>query len=425
MFGTEYTLQNKENQLKCRDAKFKKYDGEPMHNQSIVDKVMETWNNKSDEELEEIQNKTNLTKKKNRYEEFFGGNTSPLFSLSEFHLNDYNKEYNWHCKICGNDFSGRIGRYVWDGEGGYSNSRCPFCHPICQQGTSDSEKEIVNFISNFTKDILENDRHIICPKELDIFIPSRKIAIEYDGLFWHSFTYHPDSKYHLEKTTSCERQGIHLIHIFENEWLNKQDIVKSRIKNLLGVHDKVVYARKCSVRFVESKESFGFQETNHLQGGVYGSVNIGLYCDDELVSLMTFSKPRFSKKYEWELVRFCNKLGYHVPGGASRLLKHFERNYNPKSLVSYADRRWTMNSGSTTYDKLGFKLDSISKPNYWYFKNKDHEMKLESRIKYQKHKLKSVVEHFDPSKSEWDNMVANNYNKIFDCGNLVYAKEYN
>lgn len=156
---------------------------------------------------------------------------------------------------------------------------------------------------------------------------------------------------------------------------------------------------------------------NHIQGGVHSSINLGLYYDDELISLMTFSKPRFNKKYEWELVRFCNKIGYHVPGAASRLLKHFERQYNPKSIISYADRRW---SKGNLYSKIGFKQVSTSKPNYWYIVDGE----LESRVKYQKHKLNSILEHFDSSKSEWENMKDNGYNRIFDCGNLVFLKMF-
>ena len=112
----------------------------------------------------------------------------------------------------------------------------------------------------------------------------------------------------MNKTNECEKQGIHLVHIFENEWNFKQAIVKSRIKNLLGVFGFTIYARKCEVKEVSSKESFEFQNQNHIQGGVHSKVNIGLYYENELVSLMTFSKPRFNKKHEWELVRFCNSL---------------------------------------------------------------------------------------------------------------------
>ena len=148
-------------------------------------------------------------------------------------------------------------------------------------------------------------------------------------------------------------------------------------------------------------------------------VNLGLYFKDELVSLMTFSKPRFDKKHEWELVRFCNKLGWHIPGAASKLLTHFERNYKPKNIVSYADRRW---SKGNLYRQLGFELDHISPPDYFYFNKSD--LYRESRIKYQKHKLPKLLENFDPNKTESENMSANGFLKIWDCGNLVFVKTY-
>jgi hypothetical protein len=134
---------------------------------------------------------------------------------------------------------------------------------------------------------------------------------------------------------------------------------------------------------------------------------------------MTFGKSRFNKKYKYELLRFCNKLGYHIPGSASKLLKYFERNYKPKSLISYADRRW---SRGNVYEKLGFKMIGKSKPNYWYFKLTSNIRY--SRINFQKHKLKDILEKFDETLSESENMKLNGYNRIYDCGNLVYVKEY-
>ena len=118
------------------------------------------------------------------------------------------------------------------------------------------------------------------------------------------------------------------------------------------------------------------------------------------------------------MLRFCSKIGYHVVGGAGKLLKHFERSYKPKSLVSYADRRW---SQGKLYKALGFKLDHASSPNYWYWKNINQ---LESRIKYQKFKLKNILDVFDESKTEVENMKANGYHRIFDCGNIVFVKNY-
>ena len=129
---------------------------------------------------------------------------------------------------------------------------------------------------------------------------------------------------------------------------------------------------------------------------------------------MTFGKTRFSKKYEYEMIRFCNKKFISVVGGASKLYKYFIRNYKPKSVISYANRRY---SDGNLYDKLGFKFSHFSTPNYWYFKN---NQKLYSRIMFQKHKLKDLLESYDSNKSEIENMIANNYQRIFDCGNIIF-----
>ena len=115
--------------------------------------------------------------------------------------------------------------------------------------------------------------------------------------------------------------------MFENEWKLKQDIVKSRLKDILGIYDKTIYARKCIIKEVDNETSRIFQEKNHLQGAVNAKVNLGLYFNGELISLMTFGKCRFDKKHDWEMLRFCSKLGYHIVGGAGKLLKHFEKTY--------------------------------------------------------------------------------------------------
>lgn len=133
---------------------------------------------------------------------------------------------------------------------------------------------------------------------------------------------------------------------------------------------------------------------------------------------MSFSKPRFSNKYEYELIRFCSKLNYHVIGAAGKLLKYFEKTYQPKSIVSYAYRRW---STSDIYKILKFEKVNESKPNYWYWKD---QFKLFNRIEFQKHKLKNVLEKFDENLSEYENMKNNGYFRIFDCGNLVFVKTY-
>lgn len=296
-----------------------------------------------------------------------------------------------------------------------------------KNNTSYAETELLDFIPGSFK-----TRNIIAPKELDLYSPNHNFGIEYNGLMWHSFGKSKHSMFnnyesepfdkfkHLEKTKLCEEKSIQLFHIFENEWLdiNKQNIWKSVINSKLN-ETKRIFARKTTIKEVSSKDCNKFLNDNHLQGSVNSSIRIGLYVEDELISIMTFGKSRYDKKYDYELLRFCTKLNHTVVGGGSKLLKYFETNYNPKSLLSYANRRW---SQGNLYSKLGFEYISETSPNYFYFKSGSN--KIEGRIKYQKHKLKNILESYDDNLTESENMYNNDYRKIYDCGNLVFVKEY-
>ena len=261
-----------------------------------------------------------------------------------------------------------------------------------------------------------NDHHL--GKELDIYIPDYNLAIEYDGLMFHSegkFIHPkfngPDKNYHLEKTELCLKNNIQLLHIFETEDL---DLWLSMINSKLGLNNKI-FARKCIIKELKSKETEDFLNKNHLQGFCQAKINVGLFYKDELVSLMTFSKPRFNKKYEYELIRFASKRNYTVIGGASKLWKYFVNKYNPKSVITYANRRF---SNGDLYYKLGFNFIEKTQPNYFYFKH--GEFKLYNRIKFQKKNLKNILEVYDENLSEAENMFNNNYRRIFDCGNLKF-----
>lgn len=423
-FGCEFTMQSKEKQELAKKTYFEKTGFiHQFSNPEVRKKINENLDEKKSQGFD-IYYKRRLSNRKKRYQHFLANQfISPNFSEDEFlKLSDadqYTTNLKWICKKCGSIIESPIDQNFSSREG--IPVRCLKCFPILS-GTSSLEKDIVNYIStcasNYT--LIQNSKSIIFPYELDIYIPEKTLAIEVNGLYWHSDDSGKNRQYHLNKTELCEKQGIHLIHIFENEWILKQDIVKSRLKNLLGIYDKTIFARKCYISEINPKISKEFQDKNHIQGGINSTVNIGLYFDTELISLMTFSKCRFDKKHEWELVRFCNKLGYHIPGAASKLLKYFEQKWNPKSLVSYADRRW---SQGKLYNTLGFNFSHNSSPNYWYFKNAS--LNLESRVKYQKHKLKDILENFDETKTEVQNMINNNYSRIFDCGNIVFEKIYN
>ena len=338
--------------------------------------------------------------------------SEPCFSLAELDASE-DKILKFRCKRCGNEFMSLHKNGV--------HSKCDKCFPH-GYGNSIEESELYDFISNLIpgSKVVRHDRTVLKPMELDIYIPSKRIAIEFDGLYWHSHEALGDANYHVKKTDRCNELGIRLIHVFENEWVTKRELVESRIRDVLGVRENTVFARKCEIREIGSALANQFVESYHMQGAANGSVRFGLFHGNELLSVMTFSKPRFTKNAEWELLRYCVKPGYHIPGGASKLLKHFERKYSPRSLVSYADRRW---SNGGLYESLGFSLKGKSRPNYWYHKP-SREFLLESRVKYQKHRLPSLLEKFDETLSERENMRNNGFFSIYDCGNLVFRKEY-
>ncbi len=282
------------------------------------------------------------------------------------------------------------------------------------------EKEILEFANSSNNNCISNSRNIISPHELNIYMPDKKLAIEFNCLYWHSHDKKetPEEKRkHLMKTEMCEDKDIQLLHIFENEWLDarKQDIWKSIINAKIGNNVRI-FGRKCEVKqIIDISLIRQFLNSNHLQGFAGSSVKLGLFYEDELISLMTFGKARYSKKYQYEMIRFCNKKGVNIVGGASKLFKHFVRNYDPESVVSYADRR---HSNGKLYTMLDFEHSHNSASNYFYFKLPS--MILYPRVKFQKHKLVKQLEIFDVSLSEVENMFNNNYRRIWDCGNMIF-----
>ena len=368
-------------------------------------------------ELHEKSVRNYLNNSYDRLSERWKDYVVPMFSKEEYSGiagKSRGKIYKWKCVKCGNVFeqhvheTGNIFLYM---------PRCWHCYPnMNEQGQSYKEKEVLDFVKSiYDGEIIPNAHGIIGRKELDIYLPEKHLAIEFDGFYWHSEQKGKGESYHLDKTNACADKGIRLIHIFEDEWNLKQEIVKDRIRSMLGINQTRIFARKCIVRDIDSKTANVFLEQNHLQGGDNSSIRHGLYHGDELVAVMTFGKPRFSKSYDWELIRFASKCGVNVVGGASKLLNHF-RSSHSGSIVSYADMRY---SDGNLYERLGFMKAGISKPNYWYVKGSE---KL-TRYACQKHKLKDVLgDGFDHNLSEFENMSLNGWTRVHDCGNIVFIK---
>jgi hypothetical protein len=238
-----------------------------------------------------------------------------------------------------------------------------------------------------------------------------KIGFEFNGLYWHSSKF-KDVNYHSNKTDYFKDKDIRIIHIWEDDWLFKKDIVESQIKNILKLNCEKIFARKCFIKEIkDSKIVSKFLNKNHVQGKVNSSLKLGLYHNEELVSIMTFDHFEGRKKMEedgWNLSRFCNKLNTNVIGGASKLLNYFIKTYNPSRIVSYADKDWSIGA---LYQTLGFENVGGNGPDYKYIV----DGKRVHKSRYKKSKLNTEL-------TESKQMELNGINKIFDCGKIKFEK---
>jgi very-short-patch-repair endonuclease len=290
--------------------------------------------------------------------------------------------------------------------------RCLRCYPWDNvQSTSKSESELYTWIRELKTEAIQGKRFFSDKEyELDIFIPSLKLVIEFDGLWWHSELSGKARRYHVEKTGWFEKNfGIRVIHVFESEWVTKRAIVESVISNMIRPNPVRIPARKCEIRAMEAHEAERFFEANHLGGHAIGGKSFALVFRGEIVMGITVGKSRFARTDGAELYRMCPKIGHTIIGGFSKLLKH--QPYN--RVLSYCDRRYFTGKG---YEAVGFTVLGVTPPNYWYFRSNSYD--LRSRVEFQKHKLPELLEHYDRSISEWANMQVNGWNRIWDCGSI-------
>jgi very-short-patch-repair endonuclease len=282
-----------------------------------------------------------------------------------------------------------------------------------RQYTSSYEEEISSMLNDMGIRHVRNDRRVLKGKELDIYIPSKKLAIEINGVYWHQDNDGNKKNYHLNKTLACEKESIRLLHITDKEMIFKPKLVENLILSSLGMNT-MIYARKCSIKEISAKEFGEFVNENHFQGRINSSMRYGLFYDDDLLSVMGFSKSRFNKKYQYEITRFCNKVGFNVVGGASRLFSRFVKDVKPNSVISYCDRR--LFTGKM-YESIGMKFSHCTPPSYvWVHNNKDVTL---SRYQTQKHLLNNCPEYI----SEESYMKENGYMRIYDSGQKVYTYE--
>ena len=287
-------------------------------------------------------------------------------------------------------------------------------------GTSYSEKEMVDFIKSiYDGEIIENTKKIIPPKELDVYISNKNLAIEFNGVHWHDEN-HVDKNYHLTKTNMCNEKGIDLIHVFEDDWLERKEIVKSMIASRLGIYKEKIFARKCQIKEIEKDQAKIFFDENHLQGFAYGDLYLGLMFNDELIQCICINKKGWHDG-NVELTRMATKLNIQVIGGFSKLMKHISDYIEYKSITSYVYKAWFNGKG---YIESGFKIVKENNPSYSYVVNGRRVHKSHFR----KDKIKKMFERgelkfYDSDKTEHENMIENKIYRIYDCGTMKVIYE--
>lgn len=298
---------------------------------------------------------------------------------------------------------------------------------------SNMEQEVYDFIHDvvLSATIVRQDRTQIRPYELDIWLPDFKFAIECNPSWTHNSSI-PDPwgcackphDYHAMKSQMCANIGVRLFHIFGYEWKYKRPIIESMIRNALNQSLYKVYARHTTVKEVDMLTTKQFLNENHRQGYCSYKYSIGLYQNDQLVSLMTFGRLRnsmgrtsFTGDDTFELLRFCNKLNHVVVGGASKLLKYFVNHFDEvRKLVSFSD---VAHTSGNLYKTLGFVEVSTSNPNYVWVNPKTEQ--YFTRVACQKQNLPKLFNEPNldiQNQTEKQIMEAHGYVQVFDSGTI-------
>ncbi|MCK9416591.1 hypothetical protein M0Q97_08050 [Candidatus Dojkabacteria bacterium] len=389
-YGVDETVKLQSNKDKVKQTKLKKYGNRNYNNIEKIKKTKlkkygnENYNNREKAEkscllkygvtniskVNTIKNKKKLTYIKNYNVDNYSKSDNYKQHNNNFLLNKY-KELNirkiygdtltFYCDKCKKEYE--INKFILRNRITDNTIICTNCNPIYSHSKSGKEIQLLNFIKeNYNGEIISNDRTILKPFELDIYLPQLKLAFEFNGLYWHNELNKPKN-YHLDKTEKCLEQGIKLIHIWEDDWNYKQEIIKSIILNYLNKNKETININECKIMEIFDNELvMNFLNNNHIESYLLSDINLGLFHNNELISLMTFKKH----KNKFELLRFCNKNFINISNAEVKLFNYFIENHKAKEILTYIDRSY---STENLFESIGFKLKNKISPSANYIFN--------------------------------------------------------
>lgn len=318
----------------------------------------------------------------------------------EEYVNDAQKVIQVECSGCGEKFTGSLRSLQY--------GKCFKCSP----GGSAAQEKLAKWIESVGFEVKRNNRTTLDNGlELDIYVPSARFSVEYNGLYWHSHA-NRSAFYHANKTAAARRSNISLMHVFEDEWRDKPEIVKSMILSRLGMSPNKIGARSCSLRELTSRERKEFFEDNHIDGDTAAAKAWGLIRGETIMYAISTRKPFHKRDSTMEVARCCPRKGHNVQGGLSRLIaavKEDCRKAGIKTLMTYVDTR--LGGVGKGYGTAGFKATSKTPPRFWWtnFKNRYN------RFKYKADSKNGLTE---AAVAESAGVV-----KIWGCENIVYVLE--
>lgn len=288
--------------------------------------------------------------------------------------------------------------------------RCVVCNP----SSNAAQREIFRYVSDELgfKDVIINDRVLIKPYELDITVPSKRFAVEYNGLYYHNARYKA-SEYHDTKALLAERNSYTLLHVFEDEWASKPNVVKSMIKHRLNMNPRLPGgARTCQVVELDPRARKVFFSENHLEGDVGAVKAYGLVDrSGRLVAAVSLRFPMHRTKYSEhvELARFATLNDLSVPGALSKLTKvavSATLELGKAKLLTYADGRI---GGGKAYESSGWTFVAKTEPRFWWTDN---------HVRYNRFKVRA-----GGGETERQKAARLGLSKIYGCRNRVYVIE--
>lgn len=282
-------------------------------------------------------------------------------------------------------------------------------------GTSRLERSVISYIrSIYSGSLLERDRTVIRPQEVDIYLPSLHLAVEVNGLYWHSEKFGKDKNYHKDKYEACKKAGVRLVQIWEDDWNNRRRIVESFLAHVIGVDRRPsIGARKTYIDEISVNDSKNFLNSHHIQGFVNATIHLGLRArnDDRLVAVLSVTEE---KKSAWNIVRYATSE--NVQGGFSKLLTYFEKRYHPSTEKTFSNRE---TSEGDLYRSTGFLVDAVLPPDYMYVFHDRREHKFNFRKKRFRTRSDLLYRNDLTERGLAD---LNGLNRVYDSGKVRWVR---